>query len=234
MGKDKEAFTHGFQEAEYILNLFPNCSHPLLKVLINRGIGKVLLNKGDLTNAEKRLTEAIEISEKIVGDAYSLATKVFRIETRVKLKNLENAYQDCLFILKIDRKKRNNYLDLLYYITYYHAAIIKYQQEDFEKSIEYFSCFFANMQAFCKKFLNQQTYINLELKGFFKIAEYDKNRAKEDIKNYLYYSLEIFSAIYGHEHPFVKGYALKNYEMFQNCGNRGNIFKYYNYRKDYL
>jgi tetratricopeptide (TPR) repeat protein len=212
-GEYNEAMTQGFNEAEYIIeHSLDSCSHSLLKSYILSGQGEILLRKGKLDTAESKLTEAIFMRCKLVGESCALKSKTLRAEARIRIGRLAEAYEDCTSILKIEQKEKNNYFNLLCLTCFYHAAIIKYKQGDLEKSLEHFIDFFKGMKSFCQGFLDEKEYKELEEKGVFVESIYDKDRIKDHVTQCLHHSTFIFAAIHGPTHPFVRDYVIKNYE----------------------
>jgi len=211
LGKHDKAMTEGFQEAEYIMeNSLDNCSHNLLRAKIFLGKGKIYLRNNQLAAAEKELTKSVNISTSLVGESYTLITRIYRAETRIRLGKLIEAYEDCCFVFKTGQKVRNNYHDLSHLTCFYHAAFIKYKQGDLEKSLDHFADFFKGIKPFCHSFLDEKEYQDLEAKDVFTDIVDDKAQLKEQVMQQLQHSAAIFTAIYGPDHPFVRDYVLKN------------------------
>jgi tetratricopeptide (TPR) repeat protein len=202
----------GFKEAEYLIeNTLEACSHNFWKARLDYGVGEVMLREGRLKLAEEKLTKAIKQSEILMGQQDAVCAKIFRVETRIRLNKFKEAYEDCNDVFKARKKSWTTYEKLIYTSCFYHAAFIKYKQEDLKKSMEHFFAFFQGMQEFCKEFLGTEAYKALENKGAFTTVTYNQKRAKEDIKVYLKNSVDIFTAIYRESHPFVCDYLLPNY-----------------------
>ena len=159
--------------------------------------------------AEKKFTMALNFSEKALG-ALALTTwqtKVFRAEARLRLGKLDQAYEDCQAVLNLVKRGVNPYADLLYSQCFYIAAIVKYKQNDLEKAAEHFSDFFKKIKVFCRSFLDNKVYQDLESKMVFDSVI---RATLQDLKLCCQHSTSIFSAIYGDSHPFVKSFTLKN------------------------
>jgi len=198
------------EEAQKTLTSQTCSEDVLLKARISLSRGELLLRKGYLKGVETKLTDAITTFENLVGESAGLIAKALRAETRIRLGKLDAAYQDCLSIFNLRNRMHDNFSDLMYLTCFYHAAIIKFKQQEFEPSTTYFSDFFKHAQEFCKSFLESTVYKDLEAKGTFNPISYDPSNAKKNIKDYLKRSTAIFSAIYGKSHEFVQGYVLKN------------------------
>ncbi|HQS84110.1 MAG TPA: NB-ARC domain-containing protein [Alphaproteobacteria bacterium] len=182
------------------------------RLLISKG--EASLRLGNLETADQSLTEAINMIEKS-GKPNTWEPKVLRAEVKIRLGNFEEAYKDCSYILNAKTKKRNNYLNVLFITNFYHLGLIKCKQEKFKESTEYFSMFFEAIEKFCKSFLDEKIYNDLELKGVFQRVTYHESTVIQDIQGSLQRSTKIFSAIYGASHPFVCDYVLKNGEDFK-------------------
>ncbi|WP_032114120.1 hypothetical protein [Candidatus Paracaedibacter symbiosus] len=98
----------------------------------------------------------------------------------------------------------------LYLTCFYHAAVIKYKENNLVESWKYFMIFFKDIKKFCKTFLDEKEYLYLETKGIFDNSYDNKRREDYDVKQFLYNSTIIFSAIYGPHHPFIQDYVQKN------------------------
>ncbi|OJW47258.1 MAG: hypothetical protein BGO67_04115 [Alphaproteobacteria bacterium 41-28] len=223
LGKYKEAMERGFKEAEYIINkTWNDYPYQAFKGFVLCGMGEALLREGQVKLAEDKLTKAILINEKTLGvnNSAILEARVYRAEARIRLGQLGEAYEDCVSIFKMERKEKNNYLDLIYLASIYHAAIIKYRQEDIKKSLEHFADFFNYAEPFCKLFLDEKIYRELESKGIFIKILYDNRQPADNIKQYLKNCYLIFSAIYGESHPFVRDYVLQNEKLKDNVVDR--------------
>ncbi len=211
-GKYKEAIKEGFQEGLYIINYkLDSCSHDvLLKTEMQINMAEVFLRQGNLHDAEKIFEEHLDIFEKLVGESPTLTGKTLRAEMRIRLGKLQEAYKDCLSVINLETRKRDNYADLMYLTCFYHAAVIKYEQGDFKKSLEHFSDFFKHAKEFCRLFFKdtEKTYSELELKGVFNPIRCEPRKEKKCIKECLDRSAKIFSAIYGSQHAFLQGYVL--------------------------
>lgn len=211
LGNYADAYKQGFHEALYIIeNGLDSCPHDrFLNARIFEAMGETLLREGKIDQAEEKLSEAIKVIEITLGKTITQTPKSFRTEARIRQGKLAEAYEDCLAVLQITTREKNNFHNLLYLTNHYHAAIIKYKQKDFRKSIEHFTDFFREIKNFCTVFLDEKTYKDLESQGIFTPVS-SKGEAITIIKAYLDKSLKIFSAIYGPTHPFVKDYVIKN------------------------
>lgn len=205
LGHYKEALNEGFLEAEFIKHHeLDNCPKDLsTNAQIAEGIAEILLREGDVAQAEQKLSEAIKVFDVIVGVTPALVPKSLRVEARIRQGKLEEAYKECIELLRLKNRERNPFHNLIHLTNFYFAALIKYKQEDHQKSVEHFRDFFKNIKLFCKSFLEEKTYTELERQGLFSEIKQSKDPIQE-VKLCLLHSSQIFSAIYGFEHPFVK------------------------------
>ncbi len=221
IGNYEEALELGFNEAQHIIDRLSinDCPHEfllpynssVLKAYILCGKGEAFLRKGLLKEAEDFLTQAALIEDKYLGGTFrNLVIRPLRAETRIRLKNFEGAYEDCNMMFNTKLKAGSSYYKALKLTSFYHGAIIKYKQNDLKKSAEHFADFFKQMKDFCKGFLEEKEYKDLESKGAFASVDLSKTSSKNDIRQYLNRSTQIFSAIYGPDHPFVSDYVMKN------------------------
>ncbi|MBS0186114.1 MAG: hypothetical protein JSS34_07235 [Proteobacteria bacterium] len=218
LGDYKKAMELGFMEAQYIIDKsLDDCTSILLQSLNLEGLGEVYLRQNSLKRAEDSLSSSIEKKEKLIGESRHLLGRAFsgesstsartlRAEVRIRLKDFSKAYEDCLYVFNTDKKLRDNFLELMCITCLYHAAVIKYHQGDLQKAQEYFLAFFKEMNVFCKVFLEEEKYD----KEIFKIIERDGELSQKNIKIYFEKATQIYSIIYGEEHPFVKDYIKKN------------------------
>lgn len=176
----KEAFNQGFREAQYIIdNSLDNCPHDIfLNARIAEGVGEMLLREGKIDQAEQKLSEAIKVIEIMVGKSITLVPKSFRVEARIRQGKLADAYEDCLAVLEITKREKNNFHNLIYLTNFYHAAIIKYKQGDLKKSIEHFTDFFREVKKFSKSFLSKDVYQTLESQNVFTASSLNKDMAQ--------------------------------------------------------
>jgi DNA-binding CsgD family transcriptional regulator/tetratricopeptide (TPR) repeat protein len=207
----KEAFNQGFREAQYIIdNSLDNCPHDIfLNARIAEGVGEMLLREGKIDQAEQKLSEAIKVIEIMVGKSITLVPKSFRVEARIRQGKLADAYEDCLAVLEITKREKNNFHNLIYLTNFYHAAIIKYKQGDLKKSIEHFTDFFREVKKFSKSFLSKDVYQTLESQNVFTASSLNKDMAQIS-KDCLEKSKKIFFSIYTPSHPFIKDYVAQN------------------------
>ncbi|MBS0186111.1 MAG: hypothetical protein JSS34_07220 [Proteobacteria bacterium] len=210
LGKYEDAFEKGFKEAQYIIdNSLDGCPHFLSKAYIFLGIGEMLLRNKKIKEAEVKLTESIKTSEKLAGKFDALQAKVFRAEARIRLGKFKEGYEDCMSAIKTERKISHNYFNLMYFTSFYHAAIIKYKENDLVISSKHFEDFFKYMKEFCKDFLDPHEFQLLEEKKVFNKIIHGKNPNIYEIKDCLRRSAEIFISIYGENHSFIKDYVKK-------------------------
>jgi len=217
LGKYEEAFKLGYREVEYIIRRNePAFIPPISRARLDEGIGEVLLRTGDLRAAEKKLTESIDVLGKLAEKYDTLYARVFRTEARIRLAKFNEAYEDCSIIFKLKYNFVCSYRNLMNLTAFYHAAVIKCKQGDFVNSLEHFSAFFEKGDEFCRAFLTDQQYQQLQSKNVFPQANQGENTLKVSLKDCLRYSVEIFSEIYGGTHPFVRDYVIPNYQGYSD------------------
>jgi DNA-binding CsgD family transcriptional regulator len=211
LGKYEEAMKKGFREADYIRKSLSNCPKDVhLKARISLGIGEVLLRRGQLKEAEAKLTESIQIFKESNSKSSAVLASVLRAEARIRLDKFDEAYEDCSYVFKTNKKTSNNYFNLLYYTCFYHAAFIKYKKGDIKTSAKHFLIFFKNIKEFCKLFLEPHIYDEFNKRGVFTQALDINAITGKNIREYLAQSAKIFPLIYEDSHPFVQDYVLKN------------------------
>lgn len=166
--------------------------------------GYTMLRINNLKEALKSLTNAITYKLNIEDTHYLLEALVYRSEARIRLAKFEKAYEDCKKALDLSKnsKSKHNLSKLLNVICHYNLAIAKYKLHDTNKSLEHFKDFFQKAENFCHGFLDSE-----KLKHINEIKVFEIHK---DIKIYLKNSLEIFKAIYGENHAFIKDYVRKN------------------------
>ena len=81
---------------------------------------------------------------------------------------------------------------------------------DLTKAADYLSEFLGQIKPFCKSFLDEKTYAQLDSKGTFSPLHYNKENTSNVLRKQLSQAAEIFSAIYGSSHPFIQKYIAKN------------------------
>ncbi|MBS0184801.1 MAG: AAA family ATPase [Proteobacteria bacterium] len=213
LGQYEKALKEGCIEEQYIINFIESTGNKISltieKPLLAESFGESFLRLNRLEEAELQLTQAIKAFEDLWGPRV-IAPRVYRAEIYIRKGQFKEAYEDCLVVFKTQRKSKNNYINLMFFINYYHAAIIKYKEKDFFQSSEYFRDFFKNIRVFCKMFLDKNQYKFLESEKVFEDITFDKNKAEKDIKDYLKRSVKIFSEIYGPSHSFITDYVTKN------------------------
>lgn len=208
-GDYKEAVTQGFREAHYIIDHAFN-RHPdhLLNIYIAIGMGEVYLRENRLQMAKNTLIDVMRETERMAGknNSLTLSPKIFLIETKIRLGELDEAYEDCLSALKIERKVNTNYANLMYFLGHYHAAVIQYKLGDLKKSLGHFSDFLREMKVFCSSFLDKKIYDQLEEQKTFDVPE---NLTNTTLHLCLQKCKVILTSIYGESHPFIKDFVLK-------------------------
>ncbi len=219
LGKYTEANDFCFKDAQFIIdNGLDDCSHNLSKFFIKISVGEIHLRFNQLNEAKSKLLESIQMLKTVMdgNDSSTVEPRVFLTETRIRLGELNEAYNDCLFLFNIKRKTQTNYSTLAYLTSHYHAAVIKQKQKDFKKSWSHFKDFFERVKPLCKVILSDQKYQILNEQKAFDLPLYQEATGNEVVQQCLQQSSAIFSAIYGAEHPFVKDYVLMNSAVVGN------------------
>lgn len=213
LGQYKEANDFYLKDAQFIIdNGLDECSHNLSKFFIKIAMGEILLRSNQLHEAKHKLLESIQLLKTVMdgNDSSTIEPRVFLTEIRIRLGELNEAYNGCLHVLNIKRKTQTNYATLTHLIANYHAAVIKYRQNENRKAFGHFKDFFEKIKPVCQVILSAHTYQALEEQKAFDIPIYDKMQKEPIIRECFEKSTLIFSAIYGAEHPFVKDYVAVN------------------------
>lgn len=206
---DYETSQKWLNNAEYIVQ--HKCPQDIyLKGRIYDTIGEVLLRQNKLLESENKLTESVDLVDITSGTKSTWFGKIIRAEVRIRLGKFEKAYEDAISILNIESIERNNLYNLMRYTACYHAAFAQYKLKDNKKANELFVRFMINMKNFCEKFLEKEKYEVLVAKNAFVVYPYNQTITSTNIKLYLRNSLEIFRAIYGPHHSFIKYYVSTN------------------------
>ena len=128
-------------------------------------------------------------------------------ECLVRLNRLDEAFAACEDMFSTKERERNNYSDLFFNTCYYHAAIIKYRQNDFESAKKYFKKFFESMRIFCREIAPEKDCRDLEQDGAF-----STNASMED---FFRNSLKVFELIYWKDYEFTKYYIEENLKLLK-------------------
>jgi hypothetical protein len=89
-----------------------------------------------------------------------------------------------------------------FYSLVYDAGICQFQLKNYPLALKHFGELCVGIKDFCKEFLDAETYENLVKKEAFVPVESSK-----DINQCFEKAIEIFSAVYGPDHYFVKNYV---------------------------
>jgi hypothetical protein len=130
-------------------------------------------------------------------------------ESLIRLNRLPEAWNACESMLATKNRERNSYCDLFFNTCYYHAAVIKYKQNDLKSAADYFAKFFASMKLLCKNILSPEKYDEL-----IKQNAFAENLL--DLKTFFENSLRIFEVIYWKDYEFTKYYVEENLKLFQS------------------
>jgi hypothetical protein len=103
-------------------------------------------------------------------------------------------------------RERNNYYGLFFKACYYHAAVIKYRQNDTKSAADYFAKFFASMKTLCKNIVSPEKYSELVKLGAFQENPHDPKTCFEN-------ALHIFEAVYWKNYEFTKYYVEENLKL---------------------
>ncbi|MCR4624260.1 MAG: LuxR C-terminal-related transcriptional regulator [Alphaproteobacteria bacterium] len=207
------------KEYQTALNLV-NEAEMLLKKLKKKdnnyfcSLGMILMERGHAILRLNRLNEAREILKKahelfdktMIGDHVS-RFRMQEAETLVRLGLYEEAYKNCMEVIEIKDKEKNDYNELFFCTACYNAAVIKYKTGDYLKSLEHFKAFINNVRPFCKRFATAEQVKMLEKEGAFRL-----HSQIEDIPTYLKQALLIFKTVCLDGSEFISDYVQKNYE----------------------
>jgi hypothetical protein len=103
-------------------------------------------------------------------------------------------------------RERNNYCDLFFNTCYYHAAVIKYRQNDIKSAADYFAKFFTSMKVLCNNILSSGKYDELIRQNAFQ-------ENPSDLKICFENALHVFEAIYWKNYEFTKYYVEENLKL---------------------
>lgn len=170
-----------------------------------RGLSNVRLN--NIEEAYKYFLEANGIFSKSMTSDYLFKIKMHEAECLVRLNRLDEAFAACEDMFSTKERERNNYSDLFFNTCYYHAAIIKYRQNDFESAKKYFKKFFESMRIFCREIAPEEDCRDLEQEGAF-----STNASMED---FFRNSLKVFELIYWKDYEFTKYYIEENLKLLK-------------------
>ena len=214
-GNYDEALHLGLKDAQYIIdNSLDSCAHHLLKGWIANDMGEVYLRQGNLKDAKEKILDSLRIAERVTGKS-SVATLIPLVlcaETRARLGELNEAYEDCLATFKIEKRSHTNYSNLMALTAHYLAAVIKFKQGDLEKSKEHLTVFFEKTKPFCDSFLTQEAYQVLNKNNTFAPLK-DEMKTKKDMAALFHRCTDIYTSIYGTSHPFVRDFVSKNSQI---------------------
>ena len=170
-----------------------------------RGLAHLRLNK--VAEAYDYFEKARKILTKLMKGDYLFKIKMHEAECLVRLDRLDEAFVVCEDMFATKDRERNNYANLFFNTCYYHAAIIKYRQKDFEAAKKYFQKFFESMKVFCREIASEDEYDKLEQENAF-----DINASMEKFfKN----SLKVFEVIYWKDYEFTKYYVEDNLKLLK-------------------
>ena len=197
------------QETENLLKKsgFDNSDTFYVQGLIarERGLSHLRLNK--VAEAYDYFEKAREILTKLMTGDYLLKIKMHEAECLVRLNRLDEAFVACEGMFATKDRERNNYANLFFNTCYYHAAIIKYRQKDFEAAKKYFQKFFESMKVFCKEIASKEEYDKLEQENAF--------NTKTSMEGFFKNSLKVFEVIYWKDYEFTKYYVEDNLKLLK-------------------
>jgi tetratricopeptide (TPR) repeat protein len=172
-----------------------------------RGLAHLRLNK--VPEAYDYFTEAKKIFSRANIGAYLFRLKMHEAESLIRLNRLDEAFRVCESMFSAKDRERNNYCDLFFNTCYYHAAIIKYRQNDIKSVADYFAKFFASMKTLCRNILSAEKYDELVKQDVFRMSS-------SDPKIYFENALRVFEAIYWKDYEFTKYYVEENLKLIQS------------------
>jgi tetratricopeptide (TPR) repeat protein len=196
------------EETEEELKKLPdedNASYCALgKVYAEKGWAYLRMNK--LKKAREMFFQARKICDKAQVNEYVWRTRMQQTETLVRLGELDEAYENCVYMFNLKDRERNIGGDLFYNTSYYHAAVVKRRLGDAAESLKYFNKFFRLMKDFCKEFLEKKDYERLMNENVFEAAA-DESEIKKCFEN----ALKIFLAVCKKGSGFISDYVEKNF-----------------------
>jgi tetratricopeptide (TPR) repeat protein len=163
-----------------------------------KALSHLRLNK--VQEAYDLFIEAKKIFSKAMANDYLFRLKMHEAESLIRLNKLDEAFKACEEMFEIEERERNNYCDLFYNTCFYHAAVIKYKQNDIPSSKEYFKKFFQSMQLLCKNILTNAKYEEL-----LKVNAFEETPS--EIKTCFENGLKIFEEIYWKGYEFTEYYV---------------------------
>ena len=200
------------QETENLVNTsgFDNSDIFYVRGLIAKERGFSYLRRNKVSEAYDYFEKARDMLTKLMKGDYLFKIKMHEAECLVRLNRLNEAFKICKDMFATKDREKNNYSNLCFNTCYYHAAIIKYKQRDFNVAREYFRKFFLAMKAFCKEITkNKDDYKKLEQDNVFDI---DINVSME---NFFKNSVKVFEFIYWKDYEFIKYYVEDNLKLLK-------------------
>jgi tetratricopeptide (TPR) repeat protein len=195
------------EETENLLRQLPdedNCSYCSLgKICTEKGHAYLRMNQ--LKKAKEMFEQARKVCDKAQVNEYVWRTRMQQTETLIRLGELDEAYENCVFMFNQKDRDRNIGADLFYNTSYYHAAVIKHRRGDVAQSLQFFEKFFVLMREFCKDFLAKEKYEKMVDEKTF-----ETNLSELEIKKYYANALKIFSAICKKGSGFITDYIEQN------------------------
>jgi tetratricopeptide (TPR) repeat protein len=167
--------------------------------------GHAYLRMNELKKAKEMFEHARKVCDKAQVNEYVWRTRMQQTETLIRLGELDEAYENCVFMFNEKDRDRNIGADLFYNTSYYHAAVIKHRQGDVAQSLKYFEKFFVLMREFCKDFLDKENYEKM-----IKEKTFETDLSELEIKKYYANALKIFSAVCKKGSGFITDYIEQN------------------------
>jgi DNA-binding CsgD family transcriptional regulator/tetratricopeptide (TPR) repeat protein len=167
--------------------------------------GHAYLRMNELKKAKQMFEQARKVCDKAQINEYVWRTRMQQTETLIRLEELDEAYENCLFMFNEKDRDRNIGADLFYNTSYYHAAVIKHRQGNISESLEHFKKFFVLMEEFCKEFLDRKSYEKMVNEKTF-----ETNLSELEIKKCYANALKILSAVCRKGSGFITDYIEQN------------------------
>lgn len=207
LGKYHEALQLA-QETENFLNTtkISNSDIAYVRGIIARERGLANLRLNFVEKAYYYFLDAKRIFAKSMTGDYLFKLKMHEVECLVRMNRLDEAFNVCAEMFAEKNRECTNYADLFFNTCYYHAAIIKYRQQEYEEAKHYFKIFFESMNVFCKGFISADVYKKLVASGAFETQF-------SGFKRYFENSLKVFEAIYWKDYEFTKYYVEENCKL---------------------
>jgi hypothetical protein len=158
-----------------------------------------------LKKAKEMFNDARKVCDKAQINEYVWRIRMQQTETLVRLGELDEAYENCIYMFRKKGHDKNIVGSLFFNTGYYNAAVIKHRQGDVAQSIKFFKEFFALMREFCKDFLDKKSYEKMINEKTF-----ETDLSQLEIKKCYGNALKVFSAVCKKGSGFITDYIEPN------------------------